>query len=95
MNKDKYCEMFHFTAFLIEQGQKEAKKTFSLTGKESEENFRAVNPIIELFVTSLLEVEYGKKTTYDFLKIFQNETEESIGNHIKRMISNGDITIKK
>jgi len=95
MNKDKYYEMFHFTAFLIEQGQKEAKKTFSLTGKELEGSFGEINSIIELFVTSLLENEYGKETTYEFLKIFQNETEERIGNHIKRMISNGDIMIKK
>lgn len=54
MNKDKYYEMFHFTAFLIGQGQEEAKKTFSLTDKELEDNLGEINPFIELFVTSLL-----------------------------------------
>lgn len=90
MNKDKYYEMLHTTAYIIKKGHDEAKKSLSLTDEGLKYCMDLINPVLELMITRSLEQEYGVEETNEFLEIFSNESGEDFDKHIQDMIINGD-----
>ncbi|WP_210513541.1 MULTISPECIES: hypothetical protein [Pantoea] len=90
MNKDKYYEMLHTTAYIIKKGHDEAKKSLSLTDEGLKDCIDLINPILELMITRSLEEEYGIEETNEFLELFSNASGEDFENHIQNMIINGD-----
>lgn len=90
MNKDKYYEMLHMTAYIIKKGHDEAKKSLSLKDEGLKDCMDLINPILELMITRSLEEEYGIEETNEFFELFSNASGEDFENHIQNMIINGD-----